>query len=39
MDYVQRLPMANLQLELGRNAEQVNIVAAQAVAFAPKATA
>ena len=30
--------MANLQLELDRNATQVNIVAAQAVAFAPKAT-
>ena len=30
MDYVQRLQMANLQLELDRNAAQVNIVVAQA---------
>ena len=31
--------MTNLQLGLDRNAAQVNIVAAQAVDFAPKATA
>ena len=31
--------MTNLQLELDRNAAQLNIVAAQAEAFAPKATA
>ena len=30
MDYVQRLQMANLQLELDRNAAQVNIVVAKA---------
>ena len=30
MDYVQRLQMANLQLELDINAAQVNIVVAQA---------
>ena len=30
MDYVQRLQMVNLQLELDRNAAQVNIVVAQA---------
>ena len=29
MDYVQRLQMANLQLELDRNAAQANIVVAQ----------
>ena len=31
MDYVQRLQMANLQLELDRSAAQVNIAVAQAV--------